>query len=179
MTLTLLLSVALAQVSKEPKLIPLCTLLKQGYAQNGQLVAFEAPVSGVTSFGMVAVGENCEERVKAGGYDFPSIVLIIASGPPNRLTSLRIPFATNRVFVDLGDRLVEAERTAKQLVCRIEGLFETRPTDTLWNARTNWPRGFGPLNLAPAQLVLKATKGCWLRDKVADYGPVMPPIPPQ
>lgn len=78
-------------------------------------------------------------------------MLIIASGPPNRLTSLRIPFAANKVFVDLGDKLVEAKRTDKQVVCVIEGLFETRPTETLWNARTNWPRGYGPPGLPPTQ----------------------------
>ena len=131
-----------------------CMLLSSHPSSNGQMVTLQAPVSN-PPFGLVAVGEECTSHIVASGHQFPDVISIRPSSIYHRLTRLEVRFDGTADFRRLDKLQIEAKGKHLQLVCEIEGLFESRPVEQLWYEPAGTPQGFGHLNAAPAQLTLK------------------------
>jgi len=153
---------------------PFCELLEQGYPRSGEILQTEAPVAYAPSVGLLLVGEKCHKPLISQGHRLPDVAILVASGPPLPPTHHRLTFRSNKEYYRLSSMVDASTRDAMQLQCKVEGLFETLPKDRLWNSRTNWPSGFGHLNVAVAQFVLRRVVRCHRRSEAVAMPPLMP-----
>lgn len=145
--------------------LTVCELLKNRLTYDGKLVTLTASIS-FTRVSVVAVGEECEAHVVAERLEFPDIVYLAASPIEPKETWHKVEFSAPGVFKRLLWFMEQAETEARQAVCEIEGLFESREARHLWAPKIAQPRGYGPYNIAPAQLILKRLGACHLKARV-------------
>lgn len=152
-----------------------CELLEAQKAHNGKTLTVAGPVARLHAV-TILVGENCTGHIVAGGRQFSDSIVIMPSDIHPALSAFHISFNGLADIKGLHSLLDQAAQSNQQLMCELQGLFEGRSPDRLWDSKAQAPRGFGHLNMAPTQLVLKQTIRCWMRNNKALTGPYEPQV---
>lgn len=147
---------------KESSSLPaltVCEILSNPLQYDGQLIRIRDVIRG-TDEGAWFVGDQCPDLLVTEGHAWPSLISLEVPGSPFQLHTVDFSydFASQ-------DRLIRKYKQLKRSVSEdciawtYTGVFETRKS---WNgaeAKTIDPgrlRGFGHLNAAPGQLILKS-----------------------
>ena len=167
--------VAWQEQSDGGRFMGVCELLEDQKTHSGKTLRVVGPVAGLHAV-MILVGENCARHIVAGGRQFSDSIVIVPSDIHPALSAFPISFDGVADFKHLVKLLDQAAQSNEQLVCELRGLFEGRSPDRLWDSRVQQPRGFGHLNMAPTQLVLKEVVRCWMRSNKTVRGRYEPQV---
>lgn len=164
LALSLGLSAALfaQRAKKESSSLPtltVCEILSNPLQHDGQLIRIRDVTKG-TNEGAWFVGNQCPDLLVTEGHAWPSLISLEVPGNPFQLhpVDFSYDFASQ-------DRLIPKYKQLKRrlsddcIAWTYTGVFETRKKWDGAEAKTIDPgrlRGFGHLNAAPGQLILKS-----------------------
>jgi len=145
--------------TSNPPILSVCEILSNPLQYDGQLIRIHDVIKG-TEEGAWFAGEQCPEVFVTEGHAWPSLISLEVPGNPFQLhpVDFSYDFASQ-------DRLLPKYKQLKRrlsencIAWTYTGVFETRKDWTTPEARTIDPgrlRGFGHLNAAPGQLLLKS-----------------------
>jgi hypothetical protein len=165
---TLALSLGLSAVlaaqteKKETSNLPIltvCEILSNPLQYDGKLIRIRDVIRG-TDEGSWFVGDQCLDLFVTEGHAWPSLISLAVPGNPLQLHSVdfKYDFASqNRLTSKYGQ--LKRRVSGDCIAWTYTGVFETRKNWAGAEAKTIDPlrlRGFGHLNAAPGQLLLKS-----------------------
>lgn len=157
-------AVLAAQITKKETsnlpVLTVCEILASPLKYDGQLIRIRDVMRG-TEEGSWFVGDDCPNAFEAEGYSFPSLIWPEIPGNPLfqlHTVDFQYSFESERKLVAKYEQL-KRRVSADCIAWTYTGVFETRKDWTGDEAKTIDPgrlRGFGHLNAAPGQLLLKS-----------------------
>lgn len=140
--------------------IPLCDLLTNPLEYDGRLISIRGVWEGSSEGSWIEAGAPCKKPFTSYGYTWPQIVWVQTADSPQRIHA--VDFHTDqRAFQRIDDqvRKMAVDTKLSRLLVTFVGVFETRdykPSDIGSDGQGGRRAyGFGHLNAAPAQLLVK------------------------
>jgi hypothetical protein len=143
--------------------LSVCDILSDPAKYNGRLVTIRAISEGTDEGWWIGAGKACTAPLITNGYSWPSIIWVQSIGGPQH--THRPDFETDQNAVSKVDREVRRlhiDPKLDRIWLSFTGIFETREftAKDVGNADGKWRAdGFGHLNSAPGQLLLKTVSG--------------------
>jgi hypothetical protein len=149
----LLRGIATAQI----KAASVCEILSDLERFSGKMVSLRAEV--LSSVDTWLAAENCKLRIRVNGVAFDNLIAIVwPDSPIVQISRPRVPFPSDEISFDKLNAAMRARDIRRdQVHANVEGLIVTRHPAMALVPKSGLPRqlGFGHLNGAPAQIIVK------------------------
>jgi hypothetical protein len=137
-----------------PRTLTVCDILSDALSYDGELVRIRGEIVG-TDEGTWYKGEDCPGVLVTEGYVWPSLIAIEAPGNPLQIHSVNFEYDFSGMKrLTPGYKKLRRRMPDRCIAWTYTGVFETRKE---WSKMMNGnPRGFGHLNGAPGELIVKS-----------------------
>jgi hypothetical protein len=146
--------------------LSVCDILANPMKFNGQVVTIRGVSEGTDEGWWIGAGKTCSPQLTTSGYTWPSIIWVESVGGPQHAHGA--DFQTDQNAVSKVGHEVQRMRIDPKLDgiwLTFTGIFETREftTKDVGKADGKWRAfGFGHLNSAPGELLLKTVGSLYI-----------------
>lgn len=154
-----------------PGALSVCAILSDPAKFNGQLVTIRGISEGTDEGWWIDTDKACTAPLITNGYNWPSIIWVKSIDGPER--THRVNFETDQDTVSKVDREVRRlhiDPKLDRIWLNFTGIFETREFTAKDVGKADGKSradGFGHLNSAPGQLLLKTVSGLYVERSAA------------